>query len=116
MNKTNKEGKRAICKMCGTEMRKWFNQQVLECYHCSNCGYCTKEFLEPNTMTKQQELLKSFTEYCEANPEYRFWQALRNFSGYAKIGWYDDEAKQFNDTFYYENLHQVQEEKIHKKF
>ena len=25
--------------------------------------------------------LKSFMEYCEANPEMRFWQALRSWSG-----------------------------------
>lgn len=30
----------------------------------------------------KNELLKSFTEYCEQHPEQRFWQALRNWSEY----------------------------------
>lgn len=31
------------------------------------------------------KLLADFTEYCQNHPEYRFWQALRNWSGYDKI-------------------------------
>jgi len=31
---------------------------------------------------KNKKLLRSFTEYCEKHPEMRFWQALRNWSGY----------------------------------
>lgn len=27
------------------------------------------------------EQLKSFNEYCEKNPEQKFWEALRNWSG-----------------------------------
>lgn len=27
-----------------------------------------------------EETLKSFIAYCEANPEQRFWQALRNWA------------------------------------
>ena len=27
------------------------------------------------------ETLKKFNEYCEANPEEHFWQALRSFTG-----------------------------------
>lgn len=30
-------------------------------------------------MNKNQKLLESFTAYCKANPEERFWQALRNW-------------------------------------
>lgn len=29
---------------------------------------------------KSQSKLKSFVQYCEANPELRFWQALRNWN------------------------------------
>lgn len=29
---------------------------------------------------KNQKQLKSFTLYCENNPEQRFWQALRNWN------------------------------------
>lgn len=31
-------------------------------------------------MNKNEKLLKEFTSYCEANPEFRFWQALRNWN------------------------------------
>ncbi len=34
---------------------------------------------------KSQLALESFTKYCEANPELRFWQALRNWSGWHGI-------------------------------
>jgi hypothetical protein len=30
--------------------------------------------------TRNSKVLKSFVEYCEANPSQRFWQALRNWS------------------------------------
>jgi hypothetical protein len=33
-------------------------------------------------LNKNKSLLASFTEYCQAHPEERFWQALRNWSGY----------------------------------
>ena len=32
-------------------------------------------------MSKNSDLLKEFVSYCEAHPEYRFWQALRNWCG-----------------------------------
>ncbi len=35
-------------------------------------------------MSKNNQL-KSFIAYCEKHPEERFWQAIRNFSGYAFI-------------------------------
>jgi hypothetical protein len=31
---------------------------------------------------KSQQLLESFVAYCNANPELRFWQALRNWCGW----------------------------------
>ncbi len=34
---------------------------------------------------KSEKLLTSFIAYCKENPEQRFWQALRNWSGYAFI-------------------------------
>lgn len=36
-------------------------------------------------MTRNSELLKDFAAYCEANPTMRFWQALRNWSGFSFI-------------------------------
>lgn len=31
---------------------------------------------------KSEKTLKSFIKYCEDHPEQRFWQALRNWSGF----------------------------------
>lgn len=57
---------------------------------------------------KSLELLNSFVHYCIRNPELRFWQALRNWSGYSFI--YASDATPFNiadnhllkDTYYWE--------------
>lgn len=35
--------------------------------------------------TQNSEALASFTRYCRANPNQRFWQALRNWSKYRHI-------------------------------
>ena len=35
--------------------------------------------------TRNSKALKSFAKYCEEHPEERFWQALRNWSGYGFI-------------------------------
>jgi hypothetical protein len=32
-------------------------------------------------VSKNKETLDSFVAYCQINPELRFWQALRNWSG-----------------------------------
>ena len=32
-------------------------------------------------MNRNQKTLDEFVEYCKANPNYRFWQALRNWVG-----------------------------------
>lgn len=57
---------------------------------------------------RNEELLKSFVEYCNANPSMRFWQALRNFAQVSRIcvqttyvG--EQEGKvEYQDTFYWE--------------
>lgn len=37
---------------------------------------------------KNRETLNSFVRYCQKNPELRFWQALRSWSGFSFIfGW-----------------------------
>lgn len=64
-------------------------------------------------MRKNQTHLSSFTVYCRNHPEQRFWQALRNWSGYRFIygqkegdflvgGAKDAEGKEIilHDTFY----------------
>jgi hypothetical protein len=32
--------------------------------------------------TRNSKTLASFVAYCKANPQQRFWQALRNWAGY----------------------------------
>lgn len=55
-------------------------------------------------MNKNEKLLESFTAYCKANPELRFWQALRNWSGNNFIGVASNHnAKDYTDTFYSDN-------------
>lgn len=56
--------------------------------------------------TRNSEVLASFVAYCEANPELRFWQALRNWSEWSFIlvssetNHADD--PDIKDTFYWE--------------
>jgi len=48
---------------------------------------------------KNKKLLADFLEYLVANPDQRFWQALRNWSGAEKINF---ETKGYQiDTFYW---------------
>lgn len=66
-------------------------------------------------MNKNKKLLEQFIEYCETNPEQRFWQALRNWSevGFVyvqKKGDFLVKANAMNgqdiqivDTFYFED-------------
>ena len=53
---------------------------------------------------KNIKLLKDFKKYCVKHPEQRFWQALRNWSGFAFI--YANKDTRINDagqdTFYFE--------------
>lgn len=44
--------------------------------------------------------LSSFAEYCIANPQIRFFQALTNWFGVPKIGYFD--GKNWNDLWYAE--------------
>lgn len=34
---------------------------------------------------ESRDLLEDFTAHCEANPTERFWQALRNWSGFGFV-------------------------------
>lgn len=40
---------------------------------------------ENNPPTRNSVVLASFVAYCETHPDERFWQALRNWSGYHLI-------------------------------
>ena len=50
---------------------------------------------------RNQEMLNSFVAYCAQHPHERFWQALRNWSGYSDIK-AGDENDYLWDTFYWE--------------
>lgn len=54
-----------------------------------------------NQPSKNAELLADFVAYCEANPELRFWQVLRNWSGYGFVLVKND-TETPQDTYYWE--------------
>lgn len=47
---------------------------------------------------KSQKTLESFTAYCKAHPDERFWQALRNWSKWNFIYGSEFMADTFKDT------------------
>lgn len=49
-------------------------------------------------------MLKSFISYCEAHPDERFWQALRNWVGWDRVLVANGhlESDPLQDTFYWE--------------
>ena len=54
--------------------------------------------------SRNKESLKSFIEYCALHPDERFWQALRNWSGWPFIVVSEHPPIQEgqDDTFYWE--------------
>jgi len=58
--------------------------------------------------SKNIELLQDFAEYCVNHPDERFWQALRNWSGYSYVGVKEivADGKEWHDTFYFERKNQ----------
>ncbi len=50
--------------------------------------------------TRNSGMLKDFIKYCEEHPQERFWQALRNWSGYAFIFAKNSLKDEGIDTFY----------------
>jgi hypothetical protein len=56
-------------------------------------------------MNKNRELLDEFIAYCDAHPEMRFWQALRNWCGWNFV-WVSTrgvtDEPDLRDTFYWE--------------
>ncbi len=63
---------------------------------------CTSNFV--GEMNKNRKLLMSFVNYCAKHPEERFWQALRNWSGFLFIYALEPYAgrNRMIDTFYFE--------------
>ena len=58
-------------------------------------------------MSKNKKLLDDFVKHCEEHPEYRFWQALRNWSESSHIFMGEIDLMTFEpidlkDTFYFE--------------
>jgi hypothetical protein len=55
---------------------------------------------------KNIKLLNDFKKYCDKHPDERFWQALRNWSGFSNIIASNKGHKEFfedyKDTFYFE--------------
>ena len=51
---------------------------------------------------KNSELLQDFVRYCEQNPEQRFWQALRNWSGASIVSVTEKIGGEPKDTYYFE--------------
>ena len=51
--------------------------------------------------SKNSKFLREFVEYCLDNPELRFWQALRGWSGAESILYHKGSSTL--DTFYLEN-------------
>ncbi len=56
-------------------------------------------------MSKNKDLLTDFIKYCVDHPQERFWQALRNWSGFAFVGVSNsliNGKPVYHDTFYFE--------------
>ena len=53
-----------------------------------------------DTTSRNANLLESFVNYCNEHPSERFWQALRNWSGFCFVGVSNDKG-QWTDTFYW---------------
>lgn len=51
--------------------------------------------------SKNHKLLKSLSRYCEAHPEERFWQAVRNWGNFSYLVAVDKKNKMGADTFYW---------------
>jgi hypothetical protein len=64
-------------------------------------------------MIRNSEVLQSFVEYCTNHPEHRFWQALRNWAGYAFIYAANELSDDGNmaDTFFWEGAREVKHER-----
>ena len=52
-------------------------------------------------MNKNTKVLNSFTKYCNKHPDERFWQALKNWSGFPFV-YGMDKAGNMTDTFYFD--------------
>ena len=51
--------------------------------------------------SRNAELLKDFTKYCQDYPDQRFWQALRNWAGVGFVS-ISNGVDDMKDTYYWE--------------
>jgi hypothetical protein len=62
--------------------------------------------IEIKQTTRNGKVLFDFVSYCIQHPDERFWQALRNWSGYHFVEVTDDSVfaadRKYRDTFYLE--------------
>ena len=68
-------------------------------------SYCWYRYIlyYTNMKTQNSEVLKDFVKYADAHPRERFWQALRNWSGFAFVRVNNTlDPKNNMDTFYWE--------------
>jgi hypothetical protein len=56
----------------------------------------------PMTQTKSKTVLEDFVKYCFQHPEYRFWQALRNWCGHNFVYVSETPYTWVKDTFHWE--------------
>jgi hypothetical protein len=63
-----------------------------------------KGFLKGYPVTRNSLVLESFVEYCIANPNERFYQALRNWAGVKNFLHFSSSLPREDelDTFYFE--------------
>ena len=66
-----------------------------------------REHYEGKSEAKNSKVLAGFVAYCKAHPEERFWQALRNWSGYVTIIAENPtgNTSELLDTYYWEGIH-----------
>ena len=59
--------------------------------------------MKKKILSRNKKTLDSFVKYCEENKDLRFWQALRNWSGYGFIFIANSMGGgDARDTFYWE--------------
>lgn len=59
---------------------------------------------------RSRKCLSSFIKYCVTHPDERFWQALKNWSGYYAIRAKDFRSMDSFDTFYFEGKRHDEEQ------
>ena len=79
---------------------------LIRCTHCGNEWLVTEGFLMKPSATV--ELAAQFLRYCEEHPQQRFFQALRNWTGYDFVSVYRQRKPPTaaiieNDSFYLPN-------------